>query len=82
MLFFIDYARRDGWTIDSYHDDAEGVMEKGPDGKIAMTRVTLRPRIIWHGIAPDEEAIADLHHRAHADCFIANSVKTEVTVEH
>jgi organic hydroperoxide reductase OsmC/OhrA len=81
MLFFIDYARRDGWTIDSYHDEAEGLMEKRPDGKIAMTRVTLRPRIIWHGIAPDEEAIADLHHRAHEDCFIANSVNSEVTIE-
>jgi organic hydroperoxide reductase OsmC/OhrA len=82
MLFFIDYARRDGWTIDSYHDEAAGVMEKRPDGKTAMTRVTLRPRIIWHGVAPDEDAIADLHHRAHEDCFIANSVNTEVVVQY
>jgi len=81
MLFFLDYARRDGWTVDSYHDDAEGLMDKRADGKMAVSRVTLRPRIIWHGVAPDEDDIAELHHRAHADCFIANSVTTEVTVE-
>ena len=81
MLFFLDFARRDGWTLDSYRDEAEGVLEKGADGKIAMTRVTLRPNVIWHGAAPDEAEIADLHHRAHEACFIANSVKTEVRVE-
>jgi len=81
MLFFIDFARRDGWTLDSYHDEAEGVMEKDARGKIAMTRVTLRPQIIWHGAAPDEAEIADLHHRAHEACFIANSVTSEVRVE-
>ena len=81
MLFFLDFARRDGFVIDTYHDEAEGVMEKGPDGKIAITHVTLRPRIIWHGAPPDEEAIADLHHRSHEACFIANSVKSEVRVE-
>ena len=81
MLFFLDFARRDGWTVDSYHDEAEGVMGKDSRGRIAVTRVMLRPRIIWHGIAPDEAAIAGLHHRAHEACFIANSVLTEVTVE-
>ena len=81
MLFFLDFARRDGWTVDSYHDEAEGVMEKNAGGKMAMTRVTLRPRIIWHGAAPDESDIADLHHRAHEACFIANSVTTEVRIE-
>src|SRR6478752_1618460 len=44
MLFFVDLARRDGWIVDSYVDEAEGVLEKGDDGKMAMTRVTLRPR--------------------------------------
>ena len=81
MLFFIDFARRDGWTLDTYHDEAEGLLEKRADGKIAMTRVTLRPRVIWHGPTPDEKDIADLHHRAHEACFIANSVNTEVTIE-
>jgi len=81
MLFFLDFARRDGWTVDSYHDEAEGLMEKRPDGRMAITRVTLRPRIIWHGAAPDEGDIAALHHRAHEACFIANSVTTEVTID-
>jgi organic hydroperoxide reductase OsmC/OhrA len=82
MLFFLDFARRAGFVVDDYVDEAEGVLENRPDGKMAMTRVTLRPRVTWGGNAPDEAAIADLHHRAHEACFIANSVTTEVTVEH
>lgn len=81
MLFFVDFARRDGLVIDSYVDEAEGVLEKGADGRMAMTRVTLRPRVEWDGETPDAAKLADLHHRAHEACFIANSVKTEVTVE-
>jgi organic hydroperoxide reductase OsmC/OhrA len=48
---------------------------------MAVTRVTLRPRVTWGGEAPSEAALADLHHRAHEACFIANSVSSEVTVE-
>ncbi|MFL6764831.1 MAG: OsmC family protein [Sphingomicrobium sp.] len=81
MLFFLDFARRQGFTLDAYVDEAEGVMEKRPDGKIAMTRVTLCPRVTWGGSSPDDASIADLHHRAHEACFIANSVTTEVKVE-
>jgi organic hydroperoxide reductase OsmC/OhrA len=81
MLFFVDFARRDGLVIDSYVDEAEGVLEKGADGRMAMTRVMLRPRVEWDGETPDAAKLADLHHRAHEACFIANSVKTEVTVE-
>ena len=82
MLFFLDFARRAGFVIDDYVDEAEGVLEKGADGKMAMTRVTLRPRVTWSGDAPDGAALADLHHRAHEACFIANSVTTEVAVQH
>jgi organic hydroperoxide reductase OsmC/OhrA len=81
MLFFIDFARRDGFVVEAYTDEAEGVLEKRSDGKIAMTRVILHPRVTWNGTAPDEAAIAALHHRAHEACFIANSVNTEVTIE-
>ena len=81
MLFFLDFARRHGFAIDNYVDEAEGVMEKGADGKYRMTRVTLRPQITWGGNAPDEAGLADLHHRAHEACFIANSVNSEVTIE-
>ena len=82
MLFFVDFARRAGFVVDDYVDEAEGVLEKRADGKMAMTRVTLRPRVTWGGDAPDEAAITDLHHRAHEACFIANSVTTEVKVEY
>ena len=82
MLFFLEFSRRAGLVIDSYADEAEGVLDKRPDGKMAMTRVTLRPRVTWADQQPDEAALADLHHRAHEACFIANSVTTEVTVEH
>jgi len=80
MLFFVDFARRAGHVIDAYVDEAEGVLEKRADGRMAMTRVTLRPRITWQGEWPDAAVIADLHHKAHEACFIANSVNTEVTI--
>ena len=82
MLFFVDFARRAGLVIDEYIDEAAGVLEKRADGKMAMTRVMLHPRVTWAGDLPDEAAIADLHHRAHEACFIANSVNSEVSVEH
>ncbi len=82
MLFFIDFARRAGFIVEEYVDQAEGVLEKRSDGKMAMTRATLHPRVRWGAGPPDEPTIADLHHRAHEACFIANSVTTEVTVEH
>jgi len=82
MLFFVDFARRAGLVVDDYVDEAEGAIEKRADGKFAMTRVTLHPRVTWGGNPPDQAAIADLHHRAHDACFIANSVTTEVTVDY
>ena len=67
--------------VDSYVDEAIGFMEKASDGKIAVTRVTLRPRVTFSGEQPAAEQLDRLHHRAHEDCFIANSVKTEIRVE-
>jgi organic hydroperoxide reductase OsmC/OhrA len=81
MLFFLDFARRGGFAVASYVDEAEGVLGKLADGRMAMTRVTLRPRIEWDGEAPDPAALADLHDKAHHACFIANSVTCAVTVE-
>ena len=81
MLFFLDFARRAGFVVENYVDEAEGVLEKRADGKLAMTRVTLWPHVTWAGDPPDEGALADLHHRAHEACFIANSVTSEVVVE-
>jgi len=81
MLFFVDFARRAGLVVASYVDEAEGVLEKRDDGRMWMSRVTLRPRVTWGGGAPNDAAIADLHTQAHEACFIANSVTSEVVVE-
>ncbi|HZO08825.1 MAG TPA: OsmC family peroxiredoxin, partial [Myxococcota bacterium] len=67
--------------VDAYEDEATGFLEKNDAGKLAMTRVVLRPRVAFAGAAPSAETVADLHARAHHECFIANSVRTEVSVE-
>ena len=82
MLFFVDFARRAGFVLDSYVDEASGVLEKRADGKTAVTKVTLRPQLEWTGDKPTAEQLADLHHRSHESCFIANSFNGEMTVEH
>ena len=82
MLFVLDFAKRSGFVVDSYADDAEGVMETGPDGRVWMARVTLKPHIVFSGDKrPHAIDVDALHHRAHEACYIANSVKSEVRVE-
>jgi organic hydroperoxide reductase OsmC/OhrA len=81
MLTFLHVAREAGFIVSRYADNAEGVMEKGADGKLAVTRVTLRPQITYAGKRPSDAEREHLHHEAHEACFIANSVKTLVTVE-
>jgi len=81
MLWFLDIAARAGFVAETYRDEAEGTLAPGPDGKQVMTRVVLRPRIAWTDRAPSADELADLHHRAHEECFIANSVKSEVVIE-
>jgi organic hydroperoxide reductase OsmC/OhrA len=81
MLTFLAICARKRLTVDSYEDDAVGIMEKGSNGKLWVSRVTLRPRVIFAaGTAPDAAALADIHHKSHEECFIANSVKTDVSV--
>ncbi|RST32317.1 OsmC family peroxiredoxin [Sphingomonas ginkgonis] len=81
MLFFLDFARRAGFVVESYVDEAEGTLAEDDQGRMAMTLVTLRPRLEWSGDEPSVDQITDLHHRAHEACFIASSVRTEVRVE-
>jgi organic hydroperoxide reductase OsmC/OhrA len=81
MLTFLHLAAKAGLVVDRYEDTAEGVMEASGTGRLWIARVTLRPRITWGGAAPDGAAVDDLHHRAHEECFIANSVRTEVRCE-
>jgi organic hydroperoxide reductase OsmC/OhrA len=68
--------------VDGYHDEAVGVLTKDSAGRLAMTRVTLRPQVRFGGEkAPSPEELRQLHDHAHHACFIANSVKTEIVVE-
>ena len=82
MLWFLDIAARAGWVVDSYRDEATGTLARNAEGHQAMTRVVLRPAVRFApGKVPTVEELQALHHRAHASCFIANSVKTEVVCE-
>ncbi len=82
MLWFLDLARRDGLLVERYSDRAEGVMERVGPGKMAVTRVVLRPEIVLAGdTLPDAGRLEALHEKAHEACFIANSVKSEIVVE-
>lgn len=82
MLWFLSLAGRRGFVVDRYADDAFGVMEKNADGKVAFTRITLRPQIEFVGEKlPSAAEIAALHHSAHEECFIANSLKCDVVIE-
>ena len=82
MLFFLAIAGKRGFVIDQYIDNAIGIMEKDGDGKISITKVTLRPQATFSGDnQPTLEKLEKMHHQAHEQCFIANSVKTEVVIE-
>jgi organic hydroperoxide reductase OsmC/OhrA len=80
MLWFLHLACRAKLVVDRYVDRAAGVLEKNGEGQLAMTRVTLKPSVSFNGAQPTEAEVRALHERAHARCFIANSVKTEVVV--
>lgn len=82
MLFFLFHAAKKGFVVERYEDTAVGTMGKNAEGRTAMVKVALRPRVEWGGgKAPDAEELEALHHQAHLDCYIANSVTTEVVVE-
>ncbi len=82
MLTFLAFAAKQRYIVDSYRDEAVGVLSKDAAGNLAITKVTLRPRIVFSGDQqPTREQLSELHDRAHHACFIANSVKTEIAVE-
>lgn len=81
MLTFLYLAAKRGLVINSYEDIAEGRMAKNENGRFWVSEVTLRPRIAWEGSAPDTETTSELHHLAHEECFIANSVRTDIRCE-
>jgi organic hydroperoxide reductase OsmC/OhrA len=81
MLFFLSLAAQRGFVVDDYRDHAIGTMEKNAEGKIAMTKIALRPAITFSLTPPNAAELAALHHDAHAKCYIANSIKADVVVE-
>lgn len=82
MLFFLSIAARRGHVVDSYCDEAVGLLEKDGNGRMSITSITLRPTIVFSGPDwPSEEELAAIHHEAHDKCYIANSLKGEVVVE-
>ena len=81
MLWFLHVACTRKFTVDRYSDHATGVLEKDRSGKMSVTRVTLRPAVVFSGVQPTAEQLAALHEEAHEQCFIANSVKTEIAIE-
>jgi len=81
MLTFLAITARKRLVVDQYHDAAVGFLEKNQNGKLAVSRVVLKPRILFGISAPTSEELKKLHSLAHGECFIANSVHTAITVE-
>lgn len=79
MLWFLDFACRAGWRVNSYTDAAVGTMAQDAEGRLVVSHVQLRPVTRFDAAhAPSAAQLDDLHHRAHASCFLANSVKTQI----
>lgn len=82
MLTFLAICARKGLVVDAYEDTAEGHLEKNAEGRLAVTRVTLRPKVTFApSTTVDRETLVHLHESSHRGCFIASSVKTDVRVE-
>ena len=82
MLFFLFHAAKKGYVVERYEDAAVGEMGKNAEGRTAMLKVVLRPAIAWGSDKrPGAEDLEAMHHQAHVDCYIANSVKTDVVIE-
>jgi len=81
MLTFLAIAAKSRYVVDEYKDEAEAELGKNPEGKVAITRVNLRPKVTFSGPnQPDSDKIQTLHDKAHRYCFIANSVSCPVMV--
>jgi organic hydroperoxide reductase OsmC/OhrA len=81
MLFFLAFCAQAGFVVDSYEDDAAGVMTRNERGRLFLSRVTLDPKIAFQGErSPSQDELADLHRRSHDNCYIANSIRADVFV--
>jgi len=82
MLTLLAVAAKSRFTVDSYEDHAVAILDKNENGKLAVVKTILRPKVVFSGEKkPTTEQIKDLHSKAHHNCMIANSVRTDVVVE-
>ncbi|MEL7061881.1 MAG: OsmC family protein [Acidobacteriota bacterium] len=82
MLFFLSIVAKHGFVVDKYVDDAVGLMGRNGEGRMAMLRVTLRPVVTFSGDRqPTLEELERMHHASHEQCFLANSVTTNVVTD-
>ncbi len=82
MLTFLAVCSKRGYVVEHYDDAASALLDKNAEGNMAITRITLQPKVVFSGDKqPSAEDIVKLHERAHAHCFIANSIRAEVIVE-
>jgi len=82
MLYFLFFAAKRGFVVDRYEDEAFGVLEKNAAGKMFMSKITLRPHVTFSGDkTPSADEMQAMHHSAHEECFIAQSLKSEMNVE-
>jgi organic hydroperoxide reductase OsmC/OhrA len=81
MLTFLMLAAKRRFVVDAYEDDAVGYLTKNTKGKMHLGKCVLRPRIVWRDAPPSADVLAELHATAHEECFIAQSVVTDVVVE-
>jgi organic hydroperoxide reductase OsmC/OhrA len=81
MLWFLSLAQQAGLAVESYADEAEAELGRIGPGKVAIVKITLRPRIAFAGRGPGQAELDRLHHEAHERCFIANSLNCPIIVE-
>ena len=82
MMFFLDFARKSGHVVDSYTDAPVGRMDQDERGRVAIVEIVLKPVVSFSGDnVPDAAGVALLHHKAHAACFVGNSLRAEIRVE-
>jgi len=80
MLWFLDHARRAGFAVRRYDDDAVGQMRRNDQGGLWIARIDLNISVQWDGAGPAGSGHQALHHAAHQSCFIANSVRSEINI--
>ncbi len=81
MLYALDFARKAGFTVDSYEDAAEGVMTKNEQGKNFISKITLNPTMVFSGDkVPTTADVEEIHHKAHGECIVAYSLRAEIVI--